>query len=1085
MSSPTPKYSNWVHKSNLTSPSSPFPANGFGTNESDPQKHIYMETTGVANYSFHEQATIERSSAISPNHLVAPSPLHDHQHEQQPSHQLPNGLVSYFNINNIQVDLRQSQQHANEMQQPPSSGGPEQVDHGHVVELDEQQREFLPLCDLLFNIISLAAYFCDVVFDIVTVYTLYISDRDRFWYKPTLFFIVCSSIISQVLSLKWFTRRDLDVKKKVNWTSTGMICVIFTHIFQCGILWRYFRLFVPVNLMTVKLEVRDLCMLRMVHAFCEAAPMLLIQFYLLWIKPYPEEITDLNVISTMLSLFSLCWALASFSKNARRQNIHKLVLTWLGVIFQFFWRIGTVGSRVVALTVYATVYHHWIFLVIFLHWISMLLWLLSPKHLFHRDRISFSKRILYTVLVSWVYVLSYINLHESNTRRKMMAFYTVMFVENTLLLGVCLLGYPSGSGPWFQEIAALLVWGGFLIGLVSMILYYKFFHIRYLKHTLLASHYDDYPGNQCPEHGIRANMGLTSSLGPCITANSTANGMKPLGLSGSGNAMMSSIPGVFNCRLNPALKRKKKKPSTFVPPPAHISSLSGQTSSTNANLVALLAAQNGALSKSPISAINGGLALPSTGGPPLGVPHAVNSIKSPRSISREKGPHYSSSSITAPTALPTTSPILVSNGRASVGPAVSRMSAASPLNSTMNQATSNSFNQNNLASGMVRMTPVDFSLNGMFDESRKFTNNNRVSSPRTIGQSDSDNVSGGSHVNIQQKLHEKRLQQLMQLREIEEEMKEGKLHPFDNGNNQLCNVANERAPPLLPRSFPPPQAKRQPWLSQRPEPVAFANSRSTPRLQRQLNNGLLPHCYYHPGFRKMKIRSHTPEVLLSPHYLEKSRVYYDYPPGVLPPSIPGFLTPHVGFPIENGSSEDDGPRYRTTVQRAAHHLPMSIRGHRLSKVKLSQSRPDLVKPIPITPAALAGQSDMDSQASLPRSYTLPGQFRYYRGNVYVSTKSRSGVRKAIRVENFSSNNNSSDGDVDSDINEAEANHSSSSATMHNREQGATLLSSPTQLQHQPLTSTCQSGPAAPPIRPRTMYASQNFVQVQAKDETPL
>src|SRR5699024_402411 len=27
------------------------------------------------------------------------------------------------------------------------------------------------------------------------------------------------------------------------------------------------------------------------------------------------------------------------------------------------------------------------------------------------------------------------------------------------------------------------------------------------------------------------------------------------------------IPGVFNCRLNPALKRKKKKPSTVPPPP--------------------------------------------------------------------------------------------------------------------------------------------------------------------------------------------------------------------------------------------------------------------------------------------------------------------------------------------------------------------------------------------------------------------------------------------------------------------------------------------------------------------------------------
>lgn len=36
----------------------------------------------------------------------------------------------------------------------------------------QQQNEFLPLCDVLFNIISLASYFCDIVFDFAMVYAL-------------------------------------------------------------------------------------------------------------------------------------------------------------------------------------------------------------------------------------------------------------------------------------------------------------------------------------------------------------------------------------------------------------------------------------------------------------------------------------------------------------------------------------------------------------------------------------------------------------------------------------------------------------------------------------------------------------------------------------------------------------------------------------------------------------------------------------------------------------------------------------------------------------------------------------------------
>ena len=35
---------------------------------------------------------------------------------------------------------------------------------------------FLPICDLLFNFISVASYFCDVAFDIIVTYTLYQSE---------------------------------------------------------------------------------------------------------------------------------------------------------------------------------------------------------------------------------------------------------------------------------------------------------------------------------------------------------------------------------------------------------------------------------------------------------------------------------------------------------------------------------------------------------------------------------------------------------------------------------------------------------------------------------------------------------------------------------------------------------------------------------------------------------------------------------------------------------------------------------------------------------------------------------------------
>lgn len=57
--------------------------------------------------------------------------------------------------------------------------------------------EFLPLCDVLFNVISLAGYFCDVVFDVVLSYALF--EHGRFAYMAVVISLVMVSlIISQV-----------------------------------------------------------------------------------------------------------------------------------------------------------------------------------------------------------------------------------------------------------------------------------------------------------------------------------------------------------------------------------------------------------------------------------------------------------------------------------------------------------------------------------------------------------------------------------------------------------------------------------------------------------------------------------------------------------------------------------------------------------------------------------------------------------------------------------------------------------------------------------------------------------------------
>lgn len=57
--------------------------------------------------------------------------------------------------------------------------------------------EYLPICDNLFNVISLAAYFCDCVFDIVLGYSLLSRGKINF-FLAVLAIISGSLIVNNV-----------------------------------------------------------------------------------------------------------------------------------------------------------------------------------------------------------------------------------------------------------------------------------------------------------------------------------------------------------------------------------------------------------------------------------------------------------------------------------------------------------------------------------------------------------------------------------------------------------------------------------------------------------------------------------------------------------------------------------------------------------------------------------------------------------------------------------------------------------------------------------------------------------------------
>ena len=395
--------------------------------------------------------------------------------------------------------------------------------------------EFLPICDVLFNVVSLASYFCDVVFDIIATYTFFVTAHTA-WGWISLISIVTSLVTCQVLSAKWMLKQE----RYRNMSRRKFSILTLIHALGGGMIWRYSLLFAPIQLDHVKQEMRNLCVLRMIHGFAESMTLLLIQTYIACISR--DSVQEINVISMALSLFNVCWALASFTKNIRQHNVHRLVLTWIGVIFQFMWRLGTLTSRVLVLVLYSTVYTYWVFLVVILHWITMMLWVLSRYAAFYKtktERLSRLQEVGLSVFVSYIHIFCYVNLEEQSTKLKIVTFYSIMLVENILLMALWTLGEQvtdvSHQVGWDRDDIFVAVSVSFVLGLVFMVIYYKYFHVRKIAASLsLDKDAEKTPSK--PQH----STSYSSSDDPAVT--------------------------VFNCALNPAIRKKKKMPSRSVPP---------------------------------------------------------------------------------------------------------------------------------------------------------------------------------------------------------------------------------------------------------------------------------------------------------------------------------------------------------------------------------------------------------------------------------------------------------------------------------------------------------------------------------------
>ena len=283
-------------------------------------------------------------------------------------------------------------------------------------------------------------------------------------------------------------------------TTSNYLLASFSHLLMLGYEFRVLWLFCKRKDDRYSFErYRDLSFLRLMTAFMQSAPQLVLQLYISIIS---GEITEvyrvITPISIIVSMVSLALAVADYVSASKDVNYYDPPpnhpktdrMTWTSYIIFILWHLAMISSRGIAFALFASVYGVGLLVVLGLHYMGMVYWMYRQHaHVFTVQTHYIDKSTLCAVvfdprqnlfrnygiefIVAVFNTFFHFKLQEMSSLESTVTFYSIAFVENTLMVLLWYTGRDYSVSVWYSSLALFWVFVSFAIGLVFMLIYYR------------------------------------------------------------------------------------------------------------------------------------------------------------------------------------------------------------------------------------------------------------------------------------------------------------------------------------------------------------------------------------------------------------------------------------------------------------------------------------------------------------------------------------------------------------------------------------------------------------------------------------
>ncbi|KAB1256046.1 XK-related protein 6 [Camelus dromedarius] len=203
--------------------------------------------------------------------------------------------------------------------------------------------------------------------------------------------------------------------------------------------------------------------------------------------PRSAKATGLPVsrgVSSVTSLMSLAWVLASYHKLLRDSRDDKKSMSYRGALIQLFWRLFTISSRVISFALFASIFQLYFGIFVVVHWCAMAFWIIHGGTDFCMSK---WEEILFNMVVGIVYIFCWFNVKEGRTRYRMFAYYTIVLTENATLTFLWYFYRNPETTDFYAVPALCCVFLSFVAGIALMLLYYGVLHPMGPRVKILAS----------------------------------------------------------------------------------------------------------------------------------------------------------------------------------------------------------------------------------------------------------------------------------------------------------------------------------------------------------------------------------------------------------------------------------------------------------------------------------------------------------------------------------------------------------------------------------------------------------------------